>query len=42
VAPAADELVVGLRGGVLLHSRDAGESWTLLEPELDGVIALAV
>jgi photosystem II stability/assembly factor-like uncharacterized protein len=42
VAPAADELVVGLRSGVLLHSRDAGESWTLLEFELDGVIALAV
>jgi photosystem II stability/assembly factor-like uncharacterized protein len=42
VAPAPDELVVGLRGGVLLRSRDAGENWTRLEPELDGVIALAV
>jgi photosystem II stability/assembly factor-like uncharacterized protein len=42
VAPAAGELVVGLRGGVLLHSHDAGAGWTRLEPQLDGVIALAV
>jgi photosystem II stability/assembly factor-like uncharacterized protein len=42
VAPAADELVVGLRGGVILRSSDAGETWSRVGVELDGVVALAV
>lgn len=36
-----DSLVVGLRGGRLLLSQDAAESWHRLELELDDVIALA-
>lgn len=35
-------LLVGLRGGVLLHTADAGESWTRLPIELDDVVELAV
>jgi photosystem II stability/assembly factor-like uncharacterized protein len=34
-------LLVGLRGGSLLVGEDAGESWSLLEPRLPDVIALA-
>jgi len=34
-------VVAGLRGGVLLVSEDAGESWIRLEPELPAVVALA-
>jgi len=35
-------LLVGLRGGSLLLADDAGETWSLLEPALSDVIALAV
>jgi photosystem II stability/assembly factor-like uncharacterized protein len=34
-------LVAGLRGGVLLVTDDAGESWTQLKVELPGVVDLA-
>ena len=34
-------LLVGLRGGSLLVGEDAGETWSLLEPRLSDVIALA-
>ena len=33
-------LIVGLRGGTLLLTEDAGESWRRLEVELDDVIDL--
>jgi photosystem II stability/assembly factor-like uncharacterized protein len=33
-------LLVGLRGGTLLHTADAGETWTQLTPQLDDVILL--
>jgi photosystem II stability/assembly factor-like uncharacterized protein len=36
-----DRLLVGLRGGSLLLTDDAGESWAQLELELDGVIDIA-
>lgn len=35
-------LLVGLSGGVLLASDDAGESWSQLQLELPGIVALAV
>lgn len=35
-------LLVGLRGGTLLRTDDAGESWSRLELELSDVIGLAV
>jgi photosystem II stability/assembly factor-like uncharacterized protein len=35
-----DKLLVGLRGGTLLFSDDAGDSWTRLALALDDVIAL--
>jgi photosystem II stability/assembly factor-like uncharacterized protein len=35
-------LVCGLRGGVLLVTDDAGESWTQLAVELPGVVDLAI
>jgi hypothetical protein len=35
-------LVCGLRGGVLLVTDDAGESWTQLEVQLPGVVDLAI
>jgi photosystem II stability/assembly factor-like uncharacterized protein len=38
----AGRLLVGLRGGVLLVTEDAGESWTQLSLELPDVIDLAV
>jgi photosystem II stability/assembly factor-like uncharacterized protein len=38
----ADRLLVGLRGGTLLISEDAGESWTRLDAALPDVIDLAV
>jgi photosystem II stability/assembly factor-like uncharacterized protein len=34
-------VVTGLRGGVLLVSEDAGDTWTRLDAELPGVVALA-
>ncbi len=34
-------LLVGLRGGSMLVTDDAGETWSLLEPALSGVVALA-
>jgi photosystem II stability/assembly factor-like uncharacterized protein len=37
-----DRLLVGLRGGTLLLSDDAGESWTRLSLQLPDVIDLAV
>ncbi len=42
LAPEPDELLVGLRGGVLVRSRDAGSSWRRLELRLPDVIALAL
>jgi photosystem II stability/assembly factor-like uncharacterized protein len=38
---AADELLVALRGGVLLRSDDAGESWRQLDVEVADVVAMA-
>jgi photosystem II stability/assembly factor-like uncharacterized protein len=38
----ANRLLVGLRGGTLLLSEDAGESWTRLDAALPDVIDLAV
>jgi hypothetical protein len=35
-----NRLLVGLRGGTVLVSDDAGESWSRLTPELDDIIAL--
>ena len=35
-------LLVGLRGGTLLHTDDAGESWSRLQLELSDVTGLAV
>ena len=35
-------LLVGLRGGVLLRTEDAGESWRRFETELPGVIDVAI
>ena len=35
-------LLVGLRGGTLLLTDDAGESWSRLEAKLPGVVDLAV
>jgi photosystem II stability/assembly factor-like uncharacterized protein len=37
-----DRLLVGLRGGALLVTGDAGDTWDRLDPALDDVIALAV
>ena len=34
-------LLVGLRGGLMLLTDDAGEAWTRLEPAASDVIALA-
>jgi photosystem II stability/assembly factor-like uncharacterized protein len=34
-------VVAGLRGGPLLASEDAGESWTRLDLDLPDVVALA-
>jgi photosystem II stability/assembly factor-like uncharacterized protein len=34
-------LLVGLRGGVMVHTDDAGESWSRLELQLPSVLALA-
>lgn len=34
-------LLVGLRGGSMLVTADAGETWSVLEPALPGVVALA-
>jgi photosystem II stability/assembly factor-like uncharacterized protein len=36
-----DRLLAGLAGGSLLVTDDAGDSWTQLDLELDGVLALA-
>jgi photosystem II stability/assembly factor-like uncharacterized protein len=33
-------LLVGLRGGTVLLSDDAGDSWTNLGPQLDDIISL--
>ena len=35
-------LLVGLRGGVIMRTGDAGESWTRIEVDLPGIIGLAV
>jgi photosystem II stability/assembly factor-like uncharacterized protein len=40
-ADRADRLLVGLRGGMLLLTDDAGESWTELQVRLPGLIDLA-
>ena len=37
-----DRLLVGLRGGAMLVTGDAGDTWDRLDPALDDVIALAV
>jgi photosystem II stability/assembly factor-like uncharacterized protein len=37
-----DRLLVGLRGGPMLLTGDAGETWCMLEPTLPDVLALAV
>jgi photosystem II stability/assembly factor-like uncharacterized protein len=34
-------VVAGLRGGLLMASEDAGESWTRLDLELPDVVAMA-
>jgi photosystem II stability/assembly factor-like uncharacterized protein len=39
---AADRLLVGLRGGTLLVTEDAGETWARVETTLPDVIDLAV
>jgi photosystem II stability/assembly factor-like uncharacterized protein len=39
---AANRLLVGLRGGTLLLTDDAGETWTRLDPGLPDVIDLVV
>ncbi len=41
LAPEPDELLAGLRGGVMVLSDDAGTSWRRLTLELPDVIALA-
>ncbi len=41
VAREPDEILAGLRGGVMMLSDDAGTSWRRLELELPDVIALA-
>jgi photosystem II stability/assembly factor-like uncharacterized protein len=41
LAPEPDELLAGLRGGVMVLSDDAGTSWRRLPLELPDVIALA-
>ncbi len=41
LAPEPDELLAGLRGGVIVLSDDAGTSWRRLGLELPDVIALA-
>jgi photosystem II stability/assembly factor-like uncharacterized protein len=35
-----DRLLVGLRGGTLLVSDDAGERWSLVPLELDDIVGL--
>jgi photosystem II stability/assembly factor-like uncharacterized protein len=37
----AGRLLVGLRGGSMLVTGDAGDTWSVLEPALAGVVALA-
>ena len=37
-----DRLLVGLRGGSMLVTGDAGDTWSRLEPVAPDVIALAV
>ena len=37
----ADRLLVALRGGAMLVTGDAGETWSGLQPGLPDVIALA-
>ena len=41
LAPEPDELLAGLRGGLMVLSSDAGASWRRLELQLHDVIALA-
>ncbi len=41
LAPEPDELLAGLRGGLMVLSSDAGTSWRRLELELHDLIALA-
>ena len=41
LAPEPDELLAGLRGGLMVLSADAGMSWRRLELQLHDVIALA-
>ena len=41
LAPEPDELLAGLRGGLMVLSSDAGGSWRRLELQLHDVIALA-
>ena len=42
LAPEPDELLAGLRGGLMVLSSDAGASWRRLELQLHDVIALAL
>ena len=41
LAPAPERILVGLRGGALMWSEDAGESWRRLSAALPDVIAIA-